>query len=80
MEMESIWKKATAVFFVASIILGGALYFKYNPIEEDTIKIGQLEIQPQQLADLTEPLEEGPYIICSMKDDECYVSQKVMLP
>ena len=45
-------------------------------IEDKTINFGGVEIESEQLADLTEPLGEGNFIICNINTNKCAISKK----
>lgn len=62
---------------ILGILLLGVIIGGYYYLEQDKkINIGGIEISSGDLKDLTEPIGEGAFVLCSIKDNKCILSQK----
>jgi len=59
------------------VITSSVLVFSLD--QDKTINFGGVEINSQDLADLTEPLGEGRFVLCSISQDKCSLSAKYQL-
>ena len=66
---------AAIIFTLIVCVATGFVVYKHYQSQE-VIDFGGVEINSKQLNDLTEPLGEGEFVICSMEDDKCALSYK----
>ena len=64
--------------FVEIIIISILTIFLYKDYQEskDVVQFGNLEINPQTLSELVEPLGAGRFIICELNSNKCTIGEK----
>lgn len=64
-----------AIIFTLAVSVATG-YLVYQEFHPKNINFGGININSEHLNDLTEPIGEGPFVLCSIKDDKCSVSIK----
>ena len=69
--------KTITIIIIGLLVLSILIFSGYYLDKRDKeVNFGGVEIKSSQLKDLTEPIDEGPFVLCSIKDDKCAVSVK----